>query len=264
VAPEPAAAGGSPAPAPAPGTEWYDRLPETLRNDPSVAKYAGKTLEEFVNSHRDLAKFVGVPADDIARLSALRQAGLDALLKLGAGDKPEVFKLTPPEGTPEHLATGENLEWFKELAVEARLLPAQAEKLYQRFVERNVELQKAADDMVVQATKTLKEKHGQAFDQLVKDAGRGADFLGLRDVLNEAGLGANPVVVEAMARVATLFKEGTNPAGALPAAGALSPAQAEGRAVELTHKALQAWTRGDRAEAERLSREALEIRQRAS
>jgi hypothetical protein len=262
VAPEPTEAGAGRGPAP--GTEWYDKLPESLRNDPSIAKYAGKTLEEFANSHRELAKFVGVPADDIARLSALRQAGLDALLKLGAGDKPEAFQLTPPEGAPEHLATGENLEWFKQLAVEARLLPAQAEKLYQRFVERNIELQRAADQMTEQAVRSLKEKHGPAFDQLVQDARRGADFLGIRQVLNDAGLGSHPAVIEALAKVAALFKEGTSPAGALPSSGPLSPAQAEGRAVELTHKALQAWMRGDRAEAERLSREALEIRQRAS
>jgi hypothetical protein len=234
-----------------------------VRTDPSIAKYAGKTLAEFASSHRDLAKFVGVPADDIARLSALKEAGLEGLVKLGAGDKPEAFKFTPPEGVPEHLATGENVEWFKEIAAEARLLPAQAEKLYEKFVARNVELQKAADDTVAEATRVLKEKHGLAFDQLVKDAGKGADALGLRETLAQAGLAANPVVVEAMAKVAALFNEGATPSNTLPTNGPLSPAQAEGRAIDLTNQALAAWSRGNRAEADRLSAEALAIRRRA-
>lgn len=239
----------------APAPNWFDTLDPSLRTSPTLAKFVGKDVGDLAKSYAELSKVLGVAPENLARLDELKAAGLDGLKKLGAPETKDAYEFKAPEGTPEHLASGENLAWFKDLAVEARLLPQQADALYQKFVARNVELQKAADAQVEAATRELKEKHGQAYEGLTKAAGKAADELGIRAELEASGLGAHPKVVEALAKVAKFFGEGETGSPGV-GDGKLSPAMAEAKAADLQRQAHQAFRAGDKAKSAELQRQA--------
>lgn len=242
---------------PAPGGGWFTALPEDLRANPSVAKFADQGPEALAHAYANAAKLIGVSPDQVIRLEEARGDIPGLLRKLGAPEAPDGYEFKAPEGVPEHLAAGENLTWFREQAAKIGLLPQQAEALYTSFVERNIEAQKQVEQYVDQARDTLQREWGQAFDSNIAAASRAARTLGLTEALNQAGLGADPNVIKALVRVDRAL--GGAGEGAGPAAGSvtpLAPADASAKARALQGQALEAFRNGNRAEADRLRQEA--------
>ena len=247
------AGGGSPAP----GGGWFSALPDALRSNPSVAKFADQGPDALAHAYANAAKLIGVSPDQVVRLDEARNDIPGLLRKLGAPEAPDGYQFKAPEGVPEHLAAGENLDWFRDQAAKVGLLPQQAEALYTSFIERNVEAQKAVDKHVDQARDALQREWGQAFDTNISAASRAARSLGLTEALNAAGLGADPNVIKALVRVDAALGGGGEGAG--PSAGGvapLAPADAAVRARDLQRQALEAHNSGRRADADRLRREA--------
>lgn len=258
---DPAAAGGGASADGAGGAAaaegWFGKLPEGYRNDPSVAKFAGRPLDDLVASYVNAAKLIGVQPENVLRLDEAAKDPAAVLRRLGAPEKPDGYKLAPPEGVPEHLASGENLNWFKTIAAEAGLLPGQAEKLYTAYVAKNVEVQKALDGAIDAARDTLQREWGAAYEGNIKAASAAARALGLTEKLNDAGLGADPAVVKALVEVNRLLAgRGDDAPGGRAEGGTLPPNEARAKGKELTRQAHKAHQDGNREEAARLRNEA--------
>lgn len=236
--------------------DWFSGLSEGHRNDPTIGKFAGRPLDDLVTAHLNATKLIGVQPDQIVRLDEAQKDPIALLRRLGAPDKADGYKLTPPEGVPEHLATGENLGWFQGVAAEAGLLPAQAEKLYSAYVARNVEVQKAAEAAVAKAQDTLQREWGQAYDENIKAASSAARTLGLTAKLNDAGLGADPDVIKALVGINKLLAGRGDDAPGSTVHSTLPPAEARAKGKDLLRQAGEAHKAGRVEEAKRLSGEA--------
>lgn len=236
--------------------DWFSGLSEGHRNDPTIGKFAGRPLDDLVTAHLNATKLIGVQPDQIVRLDEAQKDPTALLRRLGAPEKADGYKLTPPEGVPEHLATGENLGWFQGVAAEAGLLPAQAEKLYSAYVARNVEVQKAAEAAVAKAQDTLQREWGQAYDENIKAASSAARTLGLTAKLNDAGLGADPDVIKALVGINKMLAGRGDDAPGSTVHSTLPPAEARAKGKDLLRQAGEAHKAGRVEEAKRLSGEA--------
>lgn len=229
---------------------WFETLDPAIRADPSIGKFAGQDVTELAKAYVSASKFIGSDPGDLVKVSEVSKDPAALLRRLGAPEKPDGYALKAPDGAPEHLAAGENLDWFKAQAAEIGLLPGQAEKLYQSFVTRSVEIEKAANAASEKAVDALRLEFGQAFDQEVGYARAAATTLGIKDELNAAGLGASPAVVKALAKVGRMLGEGASPGGSDPAGGYLPPATAAAKAKALTREALTLHRAGNKEAAQ--------------
>jgi hypothetical protein len=241
--------------------EWWQALPETLRTDPNIAKFRDGRLEDFAEAYRNAVKLIGVPPDQIIRVSDDRMA---ALRKLGAPEKPDSYQFTPPEGVPEELALGGALDWYREVAAKAGLLPEQAQAVYEAYVRKTAEMREAFTENVRKAEASLRLEWGPQYDGNIAAAKKAVSALGLEEAVAEAGLGANPAFVKAMVAVSrAMFPAETGPTGGQGPVLPADPAEARAEAKRLMEQAFQAHRAGRREESAALQRRAAELFKRA-
>jgi len=258
----PAPAQAAPAPAALMAAEWWQALPEPVRADPNIAKFRDGRLEDFVEAYRNAVKLIGVPPDQVIKIGA--DDRIAALRKLGAPEKPDGYQFTPPQGVPEELALGGALDWYREVAAKAGLLPEQAQAVYEAYVNKTFELQKAFAENTRQAEASLRLEWGPQYDGNIAAAKKAVAALGLEDAVAEAGLGANPAFVKAMVAVAkAMYPSETGPSGAQGPVLPADPAEARFEAKRLMEQAFQAHRAGRREESAALQRRAAELFKRA-
>lgn len=234
---------------------WYDSLPESLRNNENISKFRGGRLDDFALAYINAVKLIGASPDKVLRLDQAKP--IDVLRRLGAPEKPEAYTLKPPEGVPAELAVGEGLDWYKQVAAEAGLLPEQAQKVYEAYVRRVQELEQQAQAQVKEAETALRMKWGQAYDHNINFAKAAVNALGIQEAVASSGLGANPAFIEAMARVGqAMFRGETGPGSVTNAPLPPADAKAEGRRI--LEQALAAYNAGRYEEARVLQKKAAE------
>lgn len=252
-----------PAPAdPAPAQSWRDSLPDDLKSDTSLSKY--NTLEDAARAFGHAQRLVGRPTDQIVELPKNGDADgrRRVLERLGLPKEP--YALQPPEGAPEQLGADAPLtKVFTEAAYANGVLPDQAQAIYESVAQSLgadlAEQEKQLNARLATNEAELKTKWGEAYDQKIAAATYGTDKLGLREVLEETGMAAEPVVLEAMARVGEMLAEagtgdGVRPTGKGSSFGtAMTPDEARSKAMELTQQATRS---RDRSEVQRLQQEA--------
>lgn len=88
------------------------------------------TPTALLDNYANLEKLVGTPPDQLLKLPASQEIDKwDGWQKLGAPDKPDAYKITPPE-LPEGVEWDQALEKsIREIGVEAKLLPHQIQAL---------------------------------------------------------------------------------------------------------------------------------------
>ena len=256
--------GGSPAPAPAQNLptlpegafllkDFKTALPEELRKHEGLGKI--NTLEDMTRSYIAAQRMIGrdpTSLTELPKADAKLEERLAVLGKLGAPEKADGYKLALPEGSPEVIGQALALDTplgkaFLDTAVKLKMLPEQVQGIYGMLASH---LGQAATEM---AGKTeadhaaniaaLKTEAGPAFDDWIKAATFGISKLGgdpLRDVLNAAGLGTNPLVVKALMTAGKMMAEDNvgGQGGTGGRFGTLAPAEARARAKELVGKAL--------------------------
>lgn len=252
VSPPPPATAPVQAPAanPAPVPLWLDSLPEDMRGDPSLQKFSGakEPNVEVAKAYVNASKLLGKPADSLVEIPLDKSiANLTPMLrKLGAPETAEGYKLAPVEGGHELLGPDKPMSVaLTNVAAQAGLLPEQVQVVYAGMVAAFQDAFKAQDAQAAADAeandKTLREELGGAYDSSLAKAGFVVDSLGLKDVLNGAGLGTNPAVVKAMLKLEGFMQE--KPLNPLPGlgqqhSGVLPPYEAEARARSLQQQAL--------------------------
>ncbi len=243
---------------------FREALPEDLRGHASLAKVADLEgmARSLVNAQamigKDPSRLVEIPTDD--KPEELRAV----LTKLGAPADASGYTLTPTEGAPEWLGVDQEMsKGFLEHAAKEGFLPSQTQGTYAWFTGVMANAAKTAETKSLAEADTnirqLEAEFGGAFDQKIAVANHGIDKVGgeeLRKVLNDAGLGANPVVLKAFLKVGGLVAEDNAGDGGTGGTfgNRLSPDEARSKGKALLEQASK--TGVDQMERRRLNEEA--------
>lgn len=196
---------------------WYEALPEDLKGNASVTRYAKP--EDAARALIHYNGMYGVPENQLLRLPKPDDAEANAAFwnKLGRPEAPDKYGVKMPEGAP-----------FDDAALSAFLAkmhgtgpftPAMAKAAVDWYQGYATQTATEAKDAVLSerkaSTAALKGEWGGAYDSKVSQASAAAERFGgkgLKAFLDETGEGDDPAVIKAWAAVA----EATREAGAGP------------------------------------------------
>lgn len=204
-----------------PAARWFDALPDNLKSDPNVTRYAD--LGKFAEAKLHLDKHFGVPPEDLIRKpKADDKDGWSKFYSaLGCPEKPEAYELpAPPEGLadlPADIKT-KAMAKFHELGLNNQ----QAAALWALNQEVSAELTKSIDTAsaaeLAAGQIELKNHWGAQFDTRVALAqqyiAQNADPK-LMDFLDSTGLSTHPGMFKLVGDLVAKL----NPSGAMPGAG---------------------------------------------
>ncbi len=211
---------------------WRDALPEDIRGHASLAKY--ENLEQAGRAFVGAQHLIGKSPDQImdrpkagdmeARRSAMTTLGaLPALEDGKTGD----FKLAAhaPEGIPEWLGIDQPMSvGLIEQGHKLGFMPDQVQGLYGWFVDTMMATEKTQQDQDAVNAETdgrnLEAKWGTGkFDQNLAAANFAIDKLGgeeLRNAIDGANLGTNPLLLDAFQKVGFMLAEDNSGGGGEP------------------------------------------------
>jgi hypothetical protein len=183
----------SPAPGTVPTTSepaatWYSGFDqETLgwmENRGLTKMDQNKALEAAINGHRNAEKYMGVPADKLARIPDWEKADkveLDQFFgKLGRPSSPNDYKLPLPEGSSPEFAK-EASTWFHEAGLNERQANAVVTKWNDYVQSITVRETETAQSKFQEQEASLKREWGAAFEQEVGFAKNATRALGLNE-----------------------------------------------------------------------------------
>lgn len=229
-------------------------LPDDIKGHTSIGKLnlTGKDgLVGFAKSYIHAQSMIGGDPNRMVQIPEKIDAATrkDILKRMGLPADQSGYKLEPlPDAVPwlspdEPLAKG-----LVAKAAEFGMFPDQVQGLYGWFAG---EMTKAAKEQHATQTKAdadniegLRKEWGDAYDSNVRAANHAINKLGgddLRNAINDAGLGAHPAVVKALATVGKMFAEagsGGDKGQGAGFASALTPAEASAKAKELLAAAM--------------------------
>lgn len=186
--------------------EW---VPQDLREHKSVTKFKdpGELAKSYVNLEKMLGSRTEVPADD-----APKEVWDAWFKKIGV---PETADGYDPPAVPEGIKLDDNIlkatrEKFRELGVPK----AQAKKLMDWYITKEIErtntiLQERAEQHE-QGMEALNKRWGAAAPRQIALCQRVVAELGgeaVKKVLDETGVGNDPVIVEFLAKVGGMMEE---------------------------------------------------------
>lgn len=192
----------------APARVWYADLPPDLHADVAAFDSPERLARGYVAA-RNLAKVdpsqvVTIPKEGDA------EGQLAALRRLGAPGDTGYTDLKIPQGFEKQPV----LKHFEDRAQKMGLLPSQVQHLVDWFAESVQGATTARQEQIQQQhqqnLELLQSEMGTAFPENSRFANAGVDALGgdaLLNVLNEAGLGTNPVIIRALAKVGRLVED---------------------------------------------------------
>ena len=243
--------------------DFRSALPEDIRGHAALEKIADieGLGRSFINAQqmigKDPSRVVELPTED-------KPEELKVLMtKLGAPADASGYTLTAAEGLPAHLGPDQELsKGFLAFAAKEGMLPVHVQNTYAWMTGVLAEAEKTAETKSLAEADTnirsLEAEFGPAFDQKIAVANHGIDKVGgeeLRKVLNDAGLGANPVVLKAFLKVGGLVAEDNAGDGGTGGTfgNRLSPDEARSKGKALLEQANRS---PDMAERRRLNDEA--------
>lgn len=191
-------AGSTPAP-----TDWKSALPDDLKAAKSLQSI--NSIEDLVKAHVNAQTLIGKRVEDMTpeQIAAYQQ-------KAGRPETPDGYQLETPEGADENL-----VGWFKNTAHGLGLPAEQTGKLFAAYNEMVAEKTKAAEvvmqSQAIEDVKSLKREFGPDFDKRAELANRALEEFGGKDlvnVVNQAGLANNPILVKAFAKAGAMLEEG--------------------------------------------------------
>ena len=220
--------------------DYKSIIPEDLKADPFFSKY--NDLDGVFRGAVNAQKLIGKdPANLVEITPNMDPAATRAVMnRLGASEKAEDYKIAPVNGAPEWLGGDQPLgKWLAQTAHAEGIPIGAMNKLYGGFVAQMTEAAKAqaaaAVDLADKSIAGMKQKYGDDFDPMVRRAKLAIEKLGgspLREALEGADLGVNPVVLEALAKAGALFEEGTD-GGEKGQGGNDLPSEMKQRATEM-------------------------------
>lgn len=204
--------------------DWKSQLAEDLREHKALAQY--KDINGVAKSLLHAQHLLG------KRFDELSPDELDSYYtKLGRPEQADGYKIEVPEN-----ANPEGIQWYKNLAHKAGLTEKQAKEVFGEYMnfenqireQHMANLQKARDDSIA----SLKSEFGAGFEKQLSFAKRAVQEYGgedLKAALDQTGLGDNPALVKAFARIGKELTESNLAVGSNPAQFGLTPSEAQNK-----------------------------------
>lgn len=176
--------------------EFYSSLPEGIGEHGAVKKY--KTVPDLVKGHINANSMIGKKAEEF-----LKSEDPEIVSKrnewLGI---PDEYNFTLPEKSDEIPYNEDAIEGFKQKAKEIGLSQKQAQDLLDWDFSRAGELQEGVKQQLVEmrdkAEETLKADWGRNYQPNLQKVKQATDYLGITEVLEQTGLGNEPMVLKAV------------------------------------------------------------------
>lgn len=185
-------------------TNWYESLPEGLKDNPNIIKY--KSIDDLAQGHVNAVQLIGRDKIPLPKTDAEFR---DAYAKLGMPETADKYELPDIEGLESNLYSRERIDadktWWKEQAHAIGLSNKQAATAYQAFLGREsasmAEQAKAIEFETNKAEVALREAWGEAYDQNITIANRAMSKLfgdGATEAIIASGLGRNPSFISGL------------------------------------------------------------------
>jgi hypothetical protein len=202
-----------------PQVSWKDSLPDELKTDPSLLKF--NSVDALAKSYKHLEKTIGGNKLVIPDKHATNEDWAEVFKQLGNPEKLEDYSITVPES---EFVDKDFVESFKERAHGLGILPMQAQELLNWYNESNSkaaeQVQEQSQAQLNETMNSLKQEWGVGMNEKLTRAQMAVKELGGDDLagfLNESGLGNNPQLIRAFAKVGDLLSEDKSVQGGRPA-----------------------------------------------
>lgn len=197
---------------PDPQKPWTERLPEDMRQHPSLKNF--KSEADLAKSWINAQKIIGMDKIPVPGKNSKPEAWEEVYNRLGRPSDPDSYKLPVPENMPEELKNEGEQKEFKATAHKLGLLPHQVAGLYEWWTQKNLSAVQNAQE---QNTKTaqdaetaLRQEWGMAYDQkldlgkkVLKSFARQEDL----EYIEKKGLGNDPVLIRIFANAGKRMSE---------------------------------------------------------
>lgn len=187
-------------------TDWRASLPEDIRAEKSLETI--KDISSLAKSYIHAQKLVGSDKIPIPNKHATEEDWNVVYEKLGRPSSPDKYNIAIPEGMA---VNDESLNVFKSTSHKLGLLPKQAEGMVAFYNEMTASTNKEADRVALQArteaTNSLKQEWGQAFQNKLTQASNVANkylepnFANLT-LSDGTKIGDHPAFIKAFATIA--------------------------------------------------------------
>jgi len=227
------------------GTSSGEGLPQWLSGIEGLdSEYSGDTslkaiqdIPSLVKSYVHAQRKMGADKTVIPNQNSTNEEWMQFYGKLGLPTEFDKYDVNREDGS---VMQEDFFNEFKQKAYDNKMLPNQAQAMYDFINTRTqgaLDQQKEAQD-ADKATRLdgLKEEWGDAFDQNVFKAKAAVNEFGgddLKTYLNESGLGDDPNLIKAFAKIGENFLKEDNFSEAGKPAYAMSPSEASQKANEI-------------------------------
>lgn len=192
--------------------KWRDSLPDDLKGSPSLEGV--NDVETLAKRFIDTKKMVGANTVKIPGSDASDEERAAFYDKLGRPESPDKYEL-PQEGLPEGFEPNEGrLTAMREAAHQAGISAQQFAALARADAEYMESEKTAFGEQVTQSQQesidALKKEWGAAFDQNLDLAKKAVRHFGGDDLvkfMDESGVGNDPAMAKAMAKVGRMIAE---------------------------------------------------------
>lgn len=211
-------------------SNWYDTLPEGLRDNENITKFSG--VDGLAKSYVNAVGMIGkdkivIPTGEFDPGNA--EWG-EALSKLGRPDSAEGYDMSSVE-VPEGMEVNEDMRsaftaHAHSLGLNQAQVNGMAQWYWQQASASRDAMNGAVETDTADAERELRSEWGEAYDRKIAEVGRVVSEFGDEETLayfNEAGLGRDPTILKFFSGIADRLLEKTDldgkggPAGQTPA-----------------------------------------------
>lgn len=211
---------------------WKEALDPELKSEASLSTF--KTIQDLAKSFVHAQKMIGknkVALPDPKH--ATDDDWREFYFKVGLPQDESQYKVTTPDGEE---VDEKFLDEFRKQAYQLNIMPAQAQKLFQWYLQKEKEYGSKSEETVInqvnQKLNEYKEKSGAAYNKRLYLAKKAITEFGddaLKEMVNNPLIGNNPAIIDTFYKIgAKLFGEDTIE-GADQIQGGLSPEEATNR-----------------------------------
>lgn len=186
--------------------DWRTILPEDLRDNPTIGKY--KDVGALAAAHINLQSHLG--REKIAK-PVTEDDWNDVYNFLGRPEAPDAYKVELPEDLPDPVKaqfSDQNIASFYQTAHQLGLTQDQVAGLAKWQAENTASqfqaAEQASQQSLEEAERAMRQEFGRGYDQNIRAAQRAIEDYGgdeLAAILDQTGLGNNPAVIKAFAKI---------------------------------------------------------------
>lgn len=200
------------------GETWHAQLPEDMRDNETLAQF--KDEEGMIPMPVSVAKSYihsrSLIGADTYKMPTSDEDWSEHYTRLGRPETSDLYVLQAPDGVPPEMqeVLKDEGEWFRKTAHELGFTDKQASEWYRRSVERQTEklggMQKSTADIALNTEVQLRTEFGPSYDGKKVLMDRALEKLGgteFMELINGAGVAANPVFQRAMFKVGGMMAE---------------------------------------------------------